>query len=536
VTASQKPARLALLTRLCVVLGVAAGIGLAAALMYAGWSSKTQAVPVRAQSASASLNAQEVQALAEASEQEQIRLLSVLIGRLYAPSATSTTPSLFAPEVVQGFLNTLKRRQVPIGDWPQALQELTRQFLVLGERSSGVVVMTDRAKTLLAQADMVRKAGNLERLDPVMAQLNAQAALDMSQAQQQLRRAQRQSAGLLATQAALAFARLERKQGATLLEQAADVRRDDVDSEVLAWLLEAGDVWRAQGQDAQALALYRKAQQAVMGHAQLLQQRDLQRDLATCHNKVGDVLRDQGSTVAALQSYQAGLEVRQQLWAAAPDDRALQRELSASHDRVGDVQRLLGDFAAALKSYQTGMALRQALTASDPADGLAQRELSVSYNKVGDVQQDLHRPSAALTSYQAGLAIVQALAQAQPEHHGWQRDLSVSYERIGDVLRAQGEFVAARQSYLEAMTIRQALAVANPGHTEWQLDVVVCYWKLTQMGTAAGTLEQRRAWLSQGLYILHSLQAQQRLAPARAVWIQVFSQTLASLPAPAKTS
>src|SRR5438309_1818528 len=79
---------------------------------------------------------------------------------------------------------------------------------------------------------------------------------------------------------------------------------------------------------------------------------DWQQTLVSSHERVGDVLRDQGDLAAALAEYHAELDIDQRLAEKDPDNTDRQLNLSVSHNKVGDVQHDQGDLTAALAEYR----------------------------------------------------------------------------------------------------------------------------------------------------------------------------------------
>ena len=73
------------------------------------------------------------------------------------------------------------------------------------------------------------------------------------------------------------------------------------------------------------------------------------------HNKVGDVLSDQGDLAGALAAYRESLAVSRRLAEADPSNAGWQRDLSVSQQKMGDVLRDQGDLAGALAAYRESL-------------------------------------------------------------------------------------------------------------------------------------------------------------------------------------
>jgi tetratricopeptide (TPR) repeat protein len=494
------------------------------------------------------LDAEQVRRLLAASGKEQERLLRelvTLITRQLNQQAATTAQATQAAQaqgqstgytegLVQFFFQLMLGKNVPQADWPKTFTELVQRDQELqariAETREATPAASSRITQLLDQAEAARRAGQpgvaerrLEEADR-LASAEAQASTDRA------REDKRRAAQVRHTRATAAFARLEREQGAGLLQGAFDQRADDITVETLWWLIQAGDEWQTAGQSARALLAYQRAQRSANAMAAMFpEDRAWQREQSVCHNKIGDILRAQGDGPPALRSYQASLAIAQSLAAADPRNTEWQRGLSVSHDRIGGILRAQGDGPAALRNYQAGLAIAQSLAAADPRNTEWQRDLSVSHDNIGDILRAQGDGPAALRSYQASLAIAQSLAAADPRDTEWQRDLSIGHNKIGDILRAQGDGPAALRSYQASLAIRQSLAAADPGNVQWQTDVAVSCWNLAQVQTQEHPVADRRARLAAGLAILERLQSQNRLTAAQQGWPAAFRQALADL-------
>lgn len=422
---------------------------------------------------------------------------------------------------------TLRREGVPPEQWSLRVPELLRHHMQLADRLH-LPEQDDRLRQPMERVGKALRSGGGPVFEAELRDAVALSGQNVRLAEQQLMRARRQAAGLTAAQASAALAGMAWAEGARLLEQAFELRRDDISPETVGWLLDAGQAW-ADAADAEAA-------RRVLAHAhQAVQAAKVQSEpawvpvLAQLHLRSGDGLWAQGDTSGAQRHYAALVELRRSLARADAAAAEPRLELAASLDRLGDAQRLRGDLVAALRTHREALGLRQMLNRGAHASALSTRDLSVSHNKVGDVLQDMGDWQGALRSYRSGRALMEQLSAQDPEHPLWKRDLSVSHDRMGDAFKAQGEVRAALAAYLDGLSIRQALAARHPQRAEWRLDVVVSCWKITQLGAAAGSVEHRRSWLQTGLGILRQLRQQGQLPAAREGWIRMFEEALAEL-------
>ena len=525
------------------------------------------------------LTTQEARALAGATGQELLKQLAAIVQRINAKPDANAREDKLSIGVAQTFLAAIKGKNVPQADWPVVFGELIGQYRQLGARIEATPVTRDSIKALVSQADAARKLGQFDQADAALARAAEIATQDAQRIAQQAQESTRQAASLYASRATLAFTRLERSQGAALLEKAFALRKSDVSSETLWWLYGAGDAWLTEGQSTAALRAYTTAQKAAaaglaagdpgntewqrdlsvshdrIGDVQAVQgdsaaalrsyqaslaiaerlaagdprNTEWQRSPSVSHDKIGSVQAAQGDSAAALKSYKASLTIRERLAASDSRNTGWQRDLSVSHDRIGSVQAAQGDSAAALKSYQAGLVIAERLTASDPRNTEWQRDLSVSHEKIGDVQAAQGDSAAALNSYQASLAIRDRLATGDPRNTQWQRDLSVSHNQIGNVQAAQGDSGAALKSFQAYLAIAERLAAGDPRNTQWQRDIAISCWKLAGLGEALGSVQVRRAMLQKGLTILITQRDRGQLPASNMGWIETFDTALQNL-------
>ena len=434
------------------------------------------------------LTPQEARALAGATGQELLKQLTAIVQRINAKPDANAREDKLSIGVAQTFLAAIKGKNVPQADWPVVFGELIGQYRQLGARIEATPVTSDSIKALVSQADAARQRGQFDQADAALAQAAELATQDAQRIAQQAQESTRQAASLHASRATLAFTRLERSQGAALLEKAFALRKSDVSRETLWWLYDAGDAWLTEGQSTAALRAYTTAQKAAAAELAVGDpgNTEWQRDLSVSHYKIGNVQAAQGDSAAALRSFQASLAIGERLAAGDPRNSEWQRDLSVSHNKIGDVQAAQGDSAAALKSFQTGLVLRERLAAGDPRNTRWQRDLSVSHDRIGDVQAAQGDSTAALKSFQAGLAIAERLTASDPRNTEWQRDFSVSHEKIGDVQVAQGDSTAALWSFQTGLLIRERLAASDLRNTQWQRDLSVSHNKIGDVQAAQG--------------------------------------------------
>ncbi len=244
----------------------------------------------------------------------------------------------------------------------------------------------------------------------------------------------------------LARARAERSPGDPEAQRDLSVALDNV-----------GRVAQAQGEWAEAEAVYRESLAIRRTLAERLATPEAQRDLSVSLDNVGRVARVQGEWAEAEAVYRESLAIRRTLAERLATPEA-QRDLSISLDNVGRVAEAQGEWAEAEAVYRESLTIARTL-AERLATPEAQRDLSVLLNNLGRVARAQGEWAEAEAVYRESLAIARTLAErlATPEA---QRDLSVALDNVGRVAQAQGEWAEAEAIYRESLAIARRVADA----------------------------------------------------------------------------
>jgi tetratricopeptide (TPR) repeat protein len=127
-----------------------------------------------------------------------------------------------------------------------------------------------------------------------------------------------------------------------------------------------------------------------------------QHDLSVSHERIGDLLRDQGNLPAALQSYEAALPIFERLVKADPIDTGWQSRLSASLSRIGAVHYAQRNFAGALESYRAPLAIHQRPASTD-ATNIDWQNLANAHGNIAGVLHARGDRKGALASWRQAL-------------------------------------------------------------------------------------------------------------------------------------
>jgi hypothetical protein len=101
-----------------------------------------------------------------------------------------------------------------------------------------------------------------------------------------------------------------------------------------------------------------------------------------------------------------------------------------SHEKIGDVLRDQGDLAGAQAAFRESLVVRRRLAEADPSNAGWQRDLSFVLTNLAEFY-DQHGPrTEALPLAEESLSIDERLAALDPSNVTWQHDVAVSKTQV----------------------------------------------------------------------------------------------------------
>jgi tetratricopeptide (TPR) repeat protein len=244
--------------------------------------------------------------------------------------------------------------------------------------------------------------------------------------------------------------------------------------------------------------------------------------LAASYTKMGDALRALVRREEALEAYDKALRIREGLAAGDPENSQWQQELAVAFERKGLILDASGQFDQALELFTKSLSIWQRLVAKH--DNVQwRRNLSISYERIGDILVETDKKEQALLAFKSSFDIRKQLADADPGNLQRQRDLAVMYGRMGDLMLGMQRQEDGIQALRASLAIRERLAAADPGNILWQTDLVIALRKLALAGDDA------KARLARALELARRLDADGKLGPEQAGWIEDLEEKLESL-------
>jgi tetratricopeptide (TPR) repeat protein len=217
---------------------------------------------------------------------------------------------------------------------------------------------------------------------------------------------------------------------------------------------------------------------------------EYRRELANCHNNLGNELSDLGRKGEAEGYYRESLAIRVQLSTDFPLVAEYRRERSASHNNLGLLLTASGRKPDARDQLQQALVLREKLAADFPLSADYSRELAATLTYLGNVLADMGKRADAEEYYQKALPILDWLAFAFPTVSEYRRELAVTLNNLGNVLSDLGQRPAAEEHLRRALTLREKLRSDYPAAAEYRRELAAT---LTNLGHLYVHLKKRPA-------------------------------------------
>jgi non-specific serine/threonine protein kinase/serine/threonine-protein kinase len=289
--------------------------------------------------------------------------------------------------------------------------------------------------------------------------------------------------------------------------------------------------------------------------------RELQRELATAYEKVGDVQgrpnsANIGDLQGARQSYQKAQAIRTALGGEHAPDASLRREMAGTSRKLTSVLWFTGDREPAITEARRALTIDEAEFAATPGDaerlnlaisydylaysfGLAGQSaecmaylekaeallrpiatlanpdaydmLSTVYGHMGDVLNDgapvpglIPDPAAAVAMYRKELAINEELARAEPRNLTRERNVMVGHIHVADALQKVDRAGALAQ-YQQVLPIANRIVESDPNDASAVSDQSLMYERVGTLLLDTGRIDEGLASLRRSLAIIQPL-------------------------------
>jgi len=241
-----------------------------------------------------------------------------------------------------------------------------------------------------------------------------------------------------------------------------------------------GDLLRNDGKIDQALEEYQqaKADREKAGSQASSRPSEEVLALSTSHMKLGSVYLARGESATALESYRAALRLRETLLETQPDNVEVLEKVLEVQNELAELQRQIGDDKSAIQTYREAVPVMEGLARRDPTNTTWKRQRAYLLSNLGFAQLDIGEFKPGLEQLQVATDLQKELVGRDPKVQAWQGDLSRSYNRSGDGYVYIGDLERGIAMYRLALEIRAKMAKSDPKSSPYRRAVAWSHAKL----------------------------------------------------------
>ena len=286
----------------------------------------------------------------------------------------------------------------------------------------------------------------------------------------------------------------------TLARKEFDALREEAPNDRTILLMAAdthdklGDLLRNDGKIDQALEEYMEAktERELAGSRASSRPSEEILALSTSHLKLGSVYQARGESATALESYRSALKLRETLMSGQPDNVEVIEKVLDVRSTLAELQRQIGDDKSAIETYRAAVPIAEMLARRDPTNTTWKRQRANLLADLGFAMLDSGEFKPGLEQLQAALELQKELVAKDPKSSAWQSDMSRSLTRAGDGRMYLGEVKEAIERYGAALDIRRKIAKGDPKSAPYRRSVAWAYAKLANAfafkGDATGAI------------------------------------------------
>ncbi|HYP14227.1 MAG TPA: serine/threonine-protein kinase [Bryobacteraceae bacterium] len=191
-----------------------------------------------------------------------------------------------------------------------------------------------------------------------------------------------------------------------------------------------------------------------------IQDRSLQRELATAYDRLGDVQggpksSNLGNSAAALESYGKSLTILERLSTAEPQNGQLALDLANGHSKLSDLLSLMGEHQTALEQEERALAAREAWLARNQNDREAKRAVAAGSQELAGDLERLGRYDQAVAHRRRALVLLRELTGSGEADDNLRLALALAEKRMGRIVLRKGSFRDAHHYFDRAMAIEK---------------------------------------------------------------------------------
>ncbi|MGP0062861.1 MAG: protein kinase domain-containing protein [Isosphaeraceae bacterium] len=225
-----------------------------------------------------------------------------------------------------------------------------------------------------------------------------------------------------------------------------------------------GQIRLEQGQPSEAIEALRKVleieSQRAAGDPQAIEPRIA---MAKAQGLLGQALTSQpDETEPALESYQAAVELREEVVRERPELADQTYVLAMDLGDLNVAQQMAGKLDSALKSLRRAVEVLERLGRQYPGVLNYQGGLASTYNMMSDLHRRRREPAESLAFAEKARAMLDRLIAEHPEDIDSRVDLAKAYNNIGRLHQQSGEPGQALRSFQRAVDLYEGLPRLDP--------------------------------------------------------------------------
>jgi serine/threonine protein kinase/tetratricopeptide (TPR) repeat protein len=269
-----------------------------------------------------------------------------------------------------------------------------------------------------------------------------------------------------------------------------------------------GTIYQAQGKVPEARTIYRKARDEFEAlRKEQPEHRLVLLHSAENHDRLGDLLRNDGQLDAAFEEYSLAKQQREKATLAGSARSEDVLALSSSHLKVGSISQLRGDSAAGLADYRRALRLREGLLEAQPDNVELQERVLDVQKELAALQSQTGDEKSAIETYQRALPMIDAMVRRDPSNTTWKRSRGNLLADLGFAQLDSGDFKSGLAQLESAIETQKELVAYDSKTATWQFDLSRSYTRAGDGYIYIGAIEDGLAHYEQALALRNKLAA-----------------------------
>ncbi len=225
---------------------------------------------------------------------------------------------------------------------------------------------------------------------------------------------------------------------------------------------------------------------------------ELMQEIAGGYERLGMIqgdpyLANLGDTAGAMESHRKALAIRERLHRQNPDDVKAMRDLATSHDRLGDMRWASGDIAGTLDEYRAAMKIRRRMLEEAPDNVGTKTNIAMGLGMIGQMLLETGDLDGAERHLREAEQVVSELCAAEPNEGTLMFNRAACARSLGDLFLARKDFDAAIEHFQLAVTRFDELARVKPDHSSVRRSQYLARGRVAEALTMQGKLPEALA-------------------------------------------